>query len=105
MRIDCVATRWWGVPVSTVCAARAYWGHRLGLCSIYMIPVAFLFSIVLYLYVLKHIDDIGGIRAVDSVEEDYADVQAKLLYSWFNTNPIHVLKSRYVQTQVPRNIR
>jgi len=102
---DICARRCWGVPLSTVAAAWGFWGYRLGYLYSWLMPVMFFVSLELYVSCLEFIGTDGDDDVVDDMEENYSDVEEELLYSWFNCNPIHVLKSRYFPEQIPESMR
>merc|ERR1719259_644990 len=39
--------------------------------------------------------DFGGTNNFDIKDQSYDEVRKKLRYTWFNMNPVHVLKSSY----------
>lgn len=106
---------WWGIPVSIIAAAWAFWGVRLGRLGSFDAPVigewwpvlaSFLLSLLAYWTVIFKLDrrraiEIYAVSALASAahlqekDEPYEDVASRLLYTWFNTNPVHVLKSHY----------
>merc|ERR1712048_527972 len=83
----------------------AFWGARLGMWSFRMVPVAFLASGALYCGSIEIIRG-GHVCDLDSSDEwrkhaahkdfeDYPNCVERLLYTWFNVNPVHVLKCHH----------
>eukprot|EP00928_Gymnodinium_smaydae_P032283 TRINITY_DN23422_c0_g3_i1.p1 TRINITY_DN23422_c0_g3~~TRINITY_DN23422_c0_g3_i1.p1 ORF type:complete len:1001 (-),score=152.17 TRINITY_DN23422_c0_g3_i1:239-3241(-) len=85
----------WFLPISTVAAAWMFWAVRLGIQTSYMlVPVAFVASAVMYWMGLAIIFPFGEWTSIEK-ERMYESVASRCLFTWFNANPIHVLKSRY----------
>lgn len=69
--------------------------------------MAFGISFMLYLFVLQQI--LGEETDEQRFQNDFQDVHVEevkkqMLYTWFNTNPIHVLKSSLKTTSIPAEI-
>jgi len=96
---DCF-TYLWGIPVSILAAASAHWAAILNHWPWWVKIVAFSTSFVVYLilvrWVLKSVDpyDNGG-------KGDYVQARRVLRYDYFNTNPVQVLKSRFLREGKP----
>lgn len=99
--LDVVARRWWGMPLSMVAAAWAFWGWRLGYFYSWMVPVVFGLSFQVYVMLLMVLGTETSTNKHDYDDVSYKAVERKLLYSWFNTNPVHVLKSKYIEDDIP----
>jgi hypothetical protein len=90
----------WGIPLSTVAAASAYWAAEWKRLPWWTTILTFGISLVLYLasvtIILRSVnpDDSSG-------TEEYAEARAHLGYDYFNTNPIQVLKSHYLHEGPP----
>mmetsp|Transcript_61042 Transcript_61042/g.176813 ORF Transcript_61042/g.176813 Transcript_61042/m.176813 type:complete len:944 (-) Transcript_61042:67-2898(-) len=101
--IDLLACKFWGIPLSMVLAAAGFWGLRAGYLgdpaykgSYWIIVFMFLLGVTLHRLALELLggathDGVG----VEQDDSEYTQVQQKLRYSWFNTNPVHILKSCY----------
>lgn len=100
-KVDLLACKLWGFPLSMILAAFGYWGvrcNRLGtntnLGSYWVVCFLFLLGLVLHRLALELLSR-GGVKAVDLQDRPYHVVEQKLRYTWFNTNPVHILKSCY----------
>merc|ERR1719271_2386942 len=90
----------WGVPLSMIASAAAHWASRLGRYIELTEGTVFLAALVIYelafFGLLQFVDDDD-----DSGKGTYEEVKALLGYDYFNTNPIHVLRSQYCNEGKP----
>jgi len=93
-KLDAWAMRLWGLPLSIVSAAGSFWGANLGYLKMWMVPIASFITLLVYLFGLMFIDVERDHYYGGLVDEDYWKARERLRYDWFNTNPVHVLKSR-----------
>jgi len=98
---DCF-TYMWGIPLSIIAAASAYWAADTQLAGPWSLswPTAFVLSLLLYL-IAVHLVLQGVSTHTDIGKGDYANAREILRYDYFNTNPIQVLKSRYLKDGKP----
>lgn len=92
--LDDVARYVWGLPIAVVAGAMACCNARLGNATHWGILGNSLLALVVY---WGGLIAVGPLTDINTIEEDqsYNAAQQGLLYSWFNCNPVHVLKSRY----------
>lgn len=98
-RLDTAVLYAWGLPLALLAITAAYWAGRAWSMSYFgkaVICVAsFLFSFGVYwlglYHALKHQTNISVLYATKS--DSYEAALARLRYSYFNTNPVHVLMS------------
>jgi hypothetical protein len=99
VQLDDCANCMWGVPLSMIASAAAHWASRLGYIELTEGTV-FLAALVIYelafFGLLQFVDDDD-----DSGKGTYEEVKALLGYDYFNTNPIHVLRSQYCDEGTP----
>jgi len=98
--MDDAAMYLWSIPLSMLAAVSAYWA-TLSLKLAWWIPyLAFCMSMLTYLGLLAVVYrlvtpfDFGG-------KGDFNAARKRLRYDYFNTNPIMVLKSRYLRQSPP----
>jgi len=99
--LDETAEKLWGIPLAIVLASFGFWGVRceaLGsndaLTSYWIVLLLFLFGLLLHQFALQLLGP-HSLAHTDLVDRSYEDVRRKLRYTWFNVNPVHVLKSRF----------
>jgi len=98
-RLQVLANQLWGIPVATVLAAASFWGVRaekLGRADYsqsYWI-VACVFLVGLFLHQLLLPEDLSS-QAFDLHDTKYQETKSKMGCTWFNTNPVNVLKARH----------
>merc|ERR1712059_1977 len=86
------------LPLGVVAAACAFWAVRLNYFVSYLVvPVAFGMSSLIYWLGLFSVEVASGWNSDAQKDERYEEVESRLLYNWFNFNPIHVLKSNYME--------
>jgi len=85
----------WSLPVSTILAASAFWAVRLGMLGSYILPVVAFFASMLFYCIGLYIVLPGPNPDILEKEKDYEYTKSILLYTWYNCNPVHVLKSAY----------
>lgn len=95
-RLDRAVLVAWAVPVAQLAAAAVFWAcrafHTGVLCKVILCIFAFLGSCCLYWFLLWHsLKHQSLISALHTTKEPYQKALARLRYSYFNTNPIHVL--------------
>mmetsp|Transcript_30165 Transcript_30165/g.76626 ORF Transcript_30165/g.76626 Transcript_30165/m.76626 type:complete len:472 (-) Transcript_30165:82-1497(-) len=103
-RLDSMVNLMWGVPLSVVAAAWCSWGFRSGafgedfsvaarfaLCAAAFFASCLLWVLSYYYFVQPWTDK----DANEEARITYEDVKADTLYSWFNCNPVYVLKCAY----------
>mmetsp|Transcript_37595 Transcript_37595/g.70199 ORF Transcript_37595/g.70199 Transcript_37595/m.70199 type:complete len:1042 (+) Transcript_37595:144-3269(+) len=100
--LDDCATRLWGIPLSILATVAVHWANRawswrlpiVGYIGVFL--VSFIFYSLLVGLVLEYSDanDHGGTT-------DYVKTVKMLRYNYFNTNPIHVLKTVYLKEYGP----
>lgn len=84
------------IPISIVAAASVYWdvqsgsvGEGLPLVAFFLAMVTHWFLLVLVLLNAPLNSDLGT--------ANYEDTRARLLYDYFNTNPVHVLREVFLE--------
>lgn len=91
---DCF-TYLWGIPVSILAAASGHWLAILKHWPWWVTIVAFGASFVVYSVLVRLV-----LKSVDPYENggkgDYVQARRVLRYDYFNTNPVQVLKSRFL---------
>lgn len=87
--------RWWAVPLSLVGTAAAFCQYRVKEIPFFIVPFTFGSSAAMYLLGLRVIGEANAVEVADVLDATYDRVEQKLLYSFFNTNPINVLKAHY----------
>mmetsp|Transcript_48264 Transcript_48264/g.134771 ORF Transcript_48264/g.134771 Transcript_48264/m.134771 type:complete len:1007 (-) Transcript_48264:126-3146(-) len=89
----------WFLPLGMIASAWAFWTIRLGYVQdpFIFVPIAFLTSTIIYWMGLFAI--IPSRSSKRERDKPYEFVNMRLLYNWFNCNPVHVLKSRYEMLQ------
>jgi len=94
----------WGFALSLIPTAAVWWVWRLGLCGVPMGLIltfgAYIVSLLIYVVGLQRI----GVFRRRLDEEDPEDpgfsaVMEERGYSWWNVNPIYVLKNRYWENE------
>eukprot|EP00429_Kryptoperidinium_foliaceum_P040957 CAMPEP_0176182236 /NCGR_PEP_ID=MMETSP0120_2-20121206/93373_1 /TAXON_ID=160619 /ORGANISM="Kryptoperidinium foliaceum, Strain CCMP 1326" /LENGTH=624 /DNA_ID=CAMNT_0017520479 /DNA_START=34 /DNA_END=1908 /DNA_ORIENTATION=- len=102
--------RVWGCVISILPPVAVWWSYRLGDIKeesfTYMVmAMIFALAALIYLYGLWTIEWFVGSR-YDSVDDfvggkdpGYTEVMESECYSWWNTNPVYVLKSRFCPEQ------
>lgn len=105
VQTDNMALRWWALPILVVAGALSVLSWRLRqLKAVFVVP-AMVLAVILYLFGLQIVGVAQDEDVFDSIEEDISKVQKHLLFDWFNTNPVHVLKSWYMIEEVPYKCR
>ncbi|CAJ1416255.1 unnamed protein product, partial [Effrenium voratum] len=101
-RLDKAVLAGWGLPVSQLAVTSASWACRAMrfelIASVPICIVTFLVSCGFYLMLLsKALDHHQSIRFLYATKsESYKAALARLRYSYFNTNPIHVLMAQHM---------
>lgn len=100
-KVDDLAIKLWGVVPATVLAAFGFWGVRCNMLgdnkvmtSYWIILFLFLLGLTLHRLSIEILSERLS-SSMDLRDHTYEETFNKLLYSWFNTNPVHVLKSCY----------
>merc|ERR1712196_618477 len=100
-RLDVTVNFFWGLPLSIVAAAWAHWGVRSGcFASIWWIPTSFFISLLAWVMCYWQINPYHLQVQEEQVHKTYEQVQEQTLYSWFNVNPIFVLKCSFCPEKV-----
>jgi hypothetical protein len=94
--LDDCAMYFWGVPLSMIASASALWGHKLGLWGIWCVPLSFVFSLGLYVALVYQVIERVSHHRKTVKRENYEELAERHGCDWFNTNPIHVLRSQYL---------
>jgi len=101
-RVDLLATKLWGVVPATVLAAFGFWGVRCNkfgdnasMTSYWIVLFLFLLGAAVHRLTLSMLEAPREVVDLDRKDRTYAQTVAELRYTWFNTNPVHVLKSCY----------
>merc|ERR1712232_587370 len=105
---------WWGVPLSVIAAAAMMWGFKSGSFTSIgaslplwfkwtLVVLTFFASLLLWAVCFMLVrcletgepiqDDTGHIDDYDELKED-------IVYDWFNTNPVYVLKCSYCPEKI-----
>mmetsp|Transcript_74937 Transcript_74937/g.214685 ORF Transcript_74937/g.214685 Transcript_74937/m.214685 type:complete len:288 (+) Transcript_74937:41-904(+) len=99
--IELLAERLWGIPLATVLAASCFWGIRCGklgdpehLQCYWTVLFVFVTGVCLHDLVLREFGSPAD-QNFDVDDRSYDETKKKLGYTWFNVNPVHVLKSCY----------
>ncbi|CAE7847170.1 hypothetical protein AK812_SmicGene30119 [Symbiodinium microadriaticum] len=101
-RLDKAVLAGWALPVSQLAVTSAGWACRAArfelVASVPICITTFLASCGLYLVLLsKALDHHQSIRYLYATKsESYKSASARLRYSYFNTNPIHVLMAQHL---------
>lgn len=85
----------WGVPLSVVAAAWAFWGYRLGVHGPELVPITAAASLLVYFFGMQLLGVLESEDLYGEEDDEYERVQKRLQFSWFNCNPVHLLKSVY----------
>jgi len=95
------AERAWAIPLATILSACGFWGvrceklgqpgHRASYWTAFFL---FVCGMLLHWAMLRWFGNYDEI-CFDSYDATYEDVKQALTYTWFNTNPVHVLKSNF----------
>lgn len=106
---ETLAERLWGIPLATILAAWGFWGVRsqkLGkpgfAASYWTMLFLFLLGLCVHLMLIASIEQKDS-EAFDIVDSPIEETRTKLVYSWFNTNPVHVLKSCFCPEEIGQN--
>eukprot|EP00397_Hematodinium_sp_SG-2012_P005723 GEMP01005745.1.p1 GENE.GEMP01005745.1~~GEMP01005745.1.p1 ORF type:complete len:704 (+),score=78.29 GEMP01005745.1:782-2893(+) len=79
-----------------------WWCHEIGFIPYWGIFAAAAISTIVYLLLLVFWIRIRDPAEVTEMEpKPYIEVASALVYSYFNTNPVHVLKTRYLNDEGP----
>jgi len=91
----------WGIPLSLVaCASANYARLSAGWVDPGLPIVAFIMALITYWLALAVVLVLVPSRAYEA-QTDYATAQHELRYDFFNTNPVHVLKSVHLGEGTP----
>mmetsp|Transcript_11110 Transcript_11110/g.29509 ORF Transcript_11110/g.29509 Transcript_11110/m.29509 type:complete len:977 (-) Transcript_11110:72-3002(-) len=117
-RLDVAVLYAWGIPLAQLALTAAYWavrasgarmtrGFTWGLAEVFPCIAAYLGTCCIYwlslYFTLRHQKNISSLYATRS--EPYEVALRNLGYSYFNTNPVHVLMSNLVPSMgLPRAI-
>lgn len=112
-RLDTMANFLWGIPLSVIAAAWCVWGLRSGhLAPDASVPAklglvggAFLSSLLLWVLTYWRLLDPWTQRdANEGGNATFDEVKADLLYSWFNCNPVFMLKCEFYWQDISRHV-
>jgi hypothetical protein len=90
----------WGFPLSLIAAAAAYWSERAGVSGNGSAITIFFMALGLYWLALTIVFNLFSCESERGTQE-YSSMRRVLRYDYFNTNPIHVLKSQYLKHGTP----
>lgn len=96
---DCVSYLW-ALPVAMVAAASTFWAAEAGFVSSSMPWLAFFLSLGIHWVLLFAILQRQSASSDDGTET-YEAVRERLPYDFFNTNPVHVLKTQLLREGTP----
>merc|ERR1712072_500797 len=107
-KLDVVVTYAWAVPLSVVAAAWAVWGLRwrvswLMSLGSYAPLLAFAASAVFWIFCYSLFQPFDHEEPEEREKVDFEEAEEDLLYTWFNVNPIYVLKCAYVPDLVGKD--
>jgi len=104
--VTALADRLWGLPVAIVAAAFGFWGVRCGAfgstemeTSYWVVLWLFLLGLIVHTWALDKVARHAK-KQCDHHDVPYTEVRDKLRYTWFNTNPVHVLKSCHLPEEL-----
>ncbi|CAE8653220.1 unnamed protein product, partial [Polarella glacialis] len=102
-RLDTDALYAWGAPLSLVLAASAFWAARIQRLPLYVVPIAWCFSIAVYSFFLAfYVQPLSVPKDESSCHRpSYDEVRARRFYDWHNCNPIKVLLSHCIEDADP----
>lgn len=99
-QLDDCFTYLWGIPLSIVAAASAYWTANFYHLPWWWTLVAFSASLLAYL-IFVHLVFKSVSPSDNHGKGNYAEARKHLRYDYFNTNPVKVLRSHFLQEGQP----
>mmetsp|Transcript_100614 Transcript_100614/g.283765 ORF Transcript_100614/g.283765 Transcript_100614/m.283765 type:complete len:231 (+) Transcript_100614:2-694(+) len=102
--LDANVGRAWSIPLSTVAVVWIVWGQRCGRIppSIAIQVTAFFFSVGFWLVCVMHVRPFGRQSSRDVRNKSYSEVEEHQLATWFNCNPVFMLKCEYYFKAAPK---
>jgi len=96
---DCVSYLW-AMPVSMPAAAAAYWASLAGYAGAGLAIPVYLTAVGIHWILLFMLLNATSWRSDDG-KEDYRTTKKRVRADYFNTNPVHVLKSQFLDNRHP----
>jgi len=100
-RLDTLVQYVWGMPLSTVLAASAFWTARLRGWPMIVVPVVWIIGWILWCLSLKRFIKPLRLAPISKQQPSYDEVRRLRFYSWENCNPMKVLLSHCMDNTTP----